>query len=44
MKPKIQKPKGDLRQKKYYFMMWFNKETMKISEVCKFSIWPCEQN
>ena len=30
--------------KKYNFMMWFNQENMKISEVCKFSIWPYEQN
>ena len=30
--------------KKYNFMMWFNKENMKISEDSEFSIWPYEQN
>ena len=33
-----------MRQKKYNFMMWLNKENMEISEVSEFSIWPYEQN
>ena len=44
MKPKIKKPKQELRQKKYNFVMWLNKKNIKIFEVSEFSIWPYEQN
>ena len=42
--PKPKNQKKNLRQKKYNFMMWFNKENVKISVVSGFSIWPYEQN
>ena len=40
--PRSKNQQKDLRQKKYYFMMWLNKENMKISEVSEFSIWTYE--
>ena len=46
MKPKIQKPKNDLRQKN--ITLWCGNlwaiSDVKISEVFEFSIWPYEQN
>ena len=40
MKPKIRKPKNDVRQISYKFLMWFNKNKMKIWQISQFSISP----
>ena len=40
MKSEIRKPKNDVRQISYKFLMWFNKNKMKIWQISQFSISP----